>query len=151
MSALRLYRLSNARRAGDLSGEGARRAGGRWNEAGTPALYTATTISLALLECLVHVGAAGNLPKGYTVNVLELGAKTPNLHRVEELPARLDESQQVGNALLIEENVLGFYARSVVVPSEWNVVLNPRHPTFGSSVRLVETYALAVDRRLGIR
>ncbi len=32
-----------------MSGEGARRSGGRWNRIGTPVIYASTTIALACL------------------------------------------------------------------------------------------------------
>ncbi len=49
-----LYRISKSKYANDLSGEGARRAGGRWNFKGTPVVYTADSTALATLETLVH-------------------------------------------------------------------------------------------------
>ncbi|WP_434129809.1 RES family NAD+ phosphorylase [Methylocaldum sp. GT1BB] len=38
-----------------LSGDGARRYGGRWNVKGQPVVYTAETQSLAALGILIHV------------------------------------------------------------------------------------------------
>ena len=38
-----------------FSGEGARRYGGRWNSKGHAVVYTSGSISLAILEILVHI------------------------------------------------------------------------------------------------
>lgn len=38
-----------------LDGEGARRAGGRWNAPGVPVVYTVAHLSLAVVELLVYV------------------------------------------------------------------------------------------------
>ena len=38
-----------------FSGEGARRYGGRWNSKGHGVVYTSGSISLAILEILVHI------------------------------------------------------------------------------------------------
>src|SRR4051812_43027487 len=50
------YRIVRAQYAGDaFNGEGARIYGGRWNEVGTPVVYTSASISLCTLEMLVHL------------------------------------------------------------------------------------------------
>lgn len=49
-----LDRLAKTSRATDLTGEGAKRAGGRWNFAGTPVIYTAQSGALAILEVLQY-------------------------------------------------------------------------------------------------
>ena len=38
-----------------FTGEGARRYGGRWNSKGFAVIYTSSSISLAILEVLVHI------------------------------------------------------------------------------------------------
>ena len=57
----RVYRLAKEKHTRDLadlvSGEGARLYGGRWNRKGTPLVYAASHVSLAVLEALVHSAA----------------------------------------------------------------------------------------------
>ena len=50
----RVYRVCRARYA-RLDGEGARRAGGRWNSPGRTVVYMAESVALAVLENLVHM------------------------------------------------------------------------------------------------
>jgi len=50
-------------RAGDFSGTGAFRNGGRWNSKGTYMLYTSMNSSLAYLETLVHFDEADMPPQ----------------------------------------------------------------------------------------
>lgn len=48
------YRIVRQKYA-DLAGEGARLYGGRFNPIGIPAVYSSQSISLSLLEILVHI------------------------------------------------------------------------------------------------
>ena len=60
---LRSWRIAKRKHAGEaFTGEGAREYGGRWNSPGIPIVYTAEHASLAILEVLVHLGAAQLLP-----------------------------------------------------------------------------------------
>ena len=54
-SLIRAWRLSKARYAGDLSGQGAARDGQRWNQAGQRAVYLGLTPEITVLEVLVHL------------------------------------------------------------------------------------------------
>ena len=143
-----VYRLGKAQYADDPSGEGARRVGGRWNERLTPALYTAGSVSLALLECLVHVGELAGLPDDYTVTVIEVDDASAKLATVAALPPTLQEAQVMGQELLQDLDIVGFWVPSVVVPTERNLVLNPRARDYSATVLVRETYLLPVDRRL---
>lgn len=131
----RAYRLVAARHRGSvLSGEGARLHGGRWNPLGTPAVYAASSLSLAVLELLVHLHIEearkrymavtlewpGNVASGY-VRVTEL----PEDWRAGEIPAQL---QRFGRRRL--EPVCALRVPSVVIPLEFNWLLNPAHPDF---------------------
>jgi RES domain-containing protein len=56
---VQLYRISKAHYAKSaFSGEGARLYAGRWNHAGTPMVYTSTSLALAALELFVHLNPA---------------------------------------------------------------------------------------------
>ncbi|MBC7689564.1 MAG: RES family NAD+ phosphorylase, partial [Aquabacterium sp.] len=49
-----IYRLATEIYKDDISGNGAKLYGGRWNSAGLPVLYATENISLAVLEILVR-------------------------------------------------------------------------------------------------
>src|SRR5437763_13633524 len=57
--------------ADDLTGEGARQSGGRWNRVGTPMVYASGSIELACLETIVHL-RAGDLPLNRYLVQIEL-------------------------------------------------------------------------------
>src|SRR6266700_2046416 len=84
---MRLWRISNY---ADLSGEGGRRAEGRWHERGRPVVYLAEHSALALLEVMVHLEIDPNdLPKEYQLLEIEAADDVS----VEELSkAELDKS-----------------------------------------------------------
>ena len=90
---------------------------------------------LATLEVLAGANDRLRL-RGY----LAIGATFDERHlevvEASALPAGWDArpytavSQAVGDAWLDEERSLALRVPSVVVPSEWNVLLNPAHPAF---------------------
>ena len=113
-------------------GEGARRTGGRWNSVGTAVVYTAATLSLALVETLVHL-PSGILP-AYSaqradfddslVAILEDG-DLPADWKSDPLPA---STRAIGDAWVRAAKSAVLRVPSVVVPIEFNYVLNPKHP-----------------------
>ena len=62
---VRLYRVCRAKHA-RLDGYGAMLAGGRWNSPGRAVVYLAESVSLAVLENLVHM-TREDFPRGYVV------------------------------------------------------------------------------------
>jgi len=67
-----VYRVCHAKHA-RLDGLGARLAGGRWNSPGRAVVYMAESMSLAVLENLVHMSRQ-DFPTGYVV----IGATLPD-------------------------------------------------------------------------
>ncbi len=56
--------------ADDLSGGGAKLTGGRWNSKGNAVVYTSRSISLAVLETLVHLGDNVPIRNAFLIRVL---------------------------------------------------------------------------------
>ena len=66
----------------------------------------------------------------------------------DAVPPTRQAAQRSGQGLLSVADVLGFWVPSAVVPTEPNLVLNPRCEHFAQLVSVRETYVLPVDRRL---
>ena len=124
------YRLCK-RKYAPANSDGARKAGGRWNSKGQPALYLADSVALAVLEVTVH---ALELPTDYLLWRFHIpdDAITP----VGELapgwrdPKNVEVMRQIGTDWLREKRSAGLSVPSVIVPLERNYVLNPEHPAF---------------------
>jgi RES domain-containing protein len=125
--------------ASALDGTGAARTGNRWNEVGTKIAYASGSLSLAALELLVHVDAvdvpddlvavSATLPKGTKVGVLK--RPLPADWRVMPAPA---STAARGSRWARRGKTLVLKVPSVIVPNEFNYLVNPLHPDFGAIV-----------------
>jgi RES domain-containing protein len=133
LTAWRIVKAKYANRAFD--GEGARLYGGRWNSVGTPMVYTSQSVSLAVLEMLVHLEDTSVLAAyrlcavTFDEALLEtVGEKMlpPNWRDPLAPPAL----QHLGDDWVQSRRSAVLRVPSVVVPSEYNYLLNPLHPQF---------------------
>jgi len=134
MQVWRLGRKQFARSAFD--GEGAKLYGGRWNHKGLPMVYASATLSLAVLEVLVHhrvpipppdfVAIPAEIPAKLRIETIR-AADLPADWRDDPAPMRL---QQIGSDWLRSLSSLALAVPSVIVPAEFNYLINPRHPDF---------------------
>lgn len=121
------YRLCKAVHAA-LDGEGARLWGGRWNSAGRSLVYAAASPSLAVLEVLVHLDLPAELlPHDLRLLTIEIPDDVAT-RRLDPSPTGDDACRAAGDAFLDAGDALALMVRSVIVPQEWNVLLNVRHP-----------------------
>jgi RES domain-containing protein len=123
-------------KADDVTGRGAAKSPGRWNEAGQALLYTAPTIAIAVLETAAHIDDSG-LPLNRYLVRLEM---SPAVWRKrEELdPAALPPtwnaipagaaSAEVGSAWIKSLRSAILMVPSVIVPEERATLINPAHP-----------------------
>ncbi|MEO3470995.1 RES family NAD+ phosphorylase [Roseomonas sp. CAU 1739] len=126
----------------DLSGEGARRFGGRWNSPGRAMVYAADHPALAVLEVRVHLDLPAELlPADYVL--MRLALPDP----VETLPALPVDPRAAGDAWLAEARAPVLRVPSVLVPAASNLLLNPAHPA-AASARIDAIDAFAFDPRL---
>ena len=97
-------------------------------------MYCSSTLALAALETLVHIGEEGrtlafisfevNIPAAVRVDRL---GKAPRSWR-EEPPG--ESSMRVGSNWLREQRSVAFALPSILAPGEFNVLLNPAHADF---------------------
>jgi RES domain-containing protein len=119
-----------------LTGEGARIAGGRWNEKGTKMVYCAESLSLAALESFVHFDSSllpGDfvcyeltIPAGVAVEVLDVTRLPADWASIPG-PASI---QAVGSAWVASGRSAVLVVPSAIIERERNVLLNPDHPDF---------------------
>ena len=146
---LTAYRLCVRRYAARaFAGEGARRAGGRWNPRGTAVVYTSATLSLAALEFLVHLSGPQDAPD-LMYFVIKFDSRLVNEPRLPKSWTRLKitRTRALGRAWLEGERSPVLLVPSFVVPSEVNYVLNPAHPHF-KQIKIGPARPFVLDPRL---
>ena len=132
-----LWRLCRARHAQSaFDGEGARLYGGRWNPKGFPVVYTSASLSLAVLEVIVH-HRVPIPPQDFVSITADIPARLKiKKIRVEDLPENWAddpapiELQEIGAAWVQSGSSLLLAVPSAIIENEWNYLINPRHPNF---------------------
>jgi RES domain-containing protein len=119
--------------ADDLTGAGAKISGGRWNRPGSPLLYCASNISLAVLETFIHLGAGGLPLNRYLVELAIPDAVWQRAITLDAPPVGWDAiptgkvSLDEGDRWLKANRSALLLVPSVIVQEEWNVLVNPMH------------------------
>ena len=118
-------------------------------------MYTSSTLSLAALELLVHAEplmAPSDLV-AMEVDVPDeggLGAQVkPELFPAgdwRQYPAP-EWQQELGDTWIEDGTFLWFAVPSAIVPHEYNVLLNTRHPRM-ADVRVISIHPFSFDNRL---
>ncbi|MCC8423794.1 RES family NAD+ phosphorylase [Mucilaginibacter sp. UR6-11] len=146
-----LYRLVKSVYADDLSGNGARLYGGRWNSEGKAMVYLASSRSLAVLEALAHLNPT-NMPDDYSIITIEAPDSINELN-LNTLPKNWKEYpeqnilQQFGNHFLFQNKKLLLKVPSALVDEEFNYLMNPLHK-LAPSVKIITKKPFRFDERL---
>ena len=119
---MRVWRVCR-RPFADLSGEGARLYGGRWNSPGRPMVYAAESASLAVLEVRVHLDLDWRvLPDDYVLMAIDTGDLVAET--LVETPA---DPRAAGDAWVASGRSALLRAPSFIVPESANILINPAH------------------------
>ena len=128
-----VYRIAPTQFANDLTGEGARLFGGRWNHPGIACLYSSGSRALAVLEYSVNTGAA-HIPPVLSIVTIDTG-KVPILEIPESaLPPDWNATpapasiKDFGSAIIRSSEKAIIKIPSAIIPGEHNFLLNPAHP-----------------------
>jgi RES domain-containing protein len=148
-----LWRLNPAYHAAKaMSGDGSYRRGGRWSPPGIRVIYCADSRSLALVEVLANIRGdelfqrqqwviiSVQVPEG----LIERPGRVPDSWRETPYPAA---TQAFGAEWVQSQRSVALRVPSVVVPGEFNYLLNPAHPQFGK-IKVGKPEPFSFDPRL---
>lgn len=154
-----VWRLVPRRHANGLDGAGNRDHDARWNSGrGRGVVYASLNVATCVLETFVHFGPAlrAKLPTNLMLVEIQVPDDVP-VRRVEpgQMPRdakvpgadRRTWYQPTGDAWLEHAETLVLIAPSLVVPKEWNAMLNPAHPRM-ADVMIVASEPFRFDPRL---
>lgn len=148
-----VFRLTKEKYKNDLSGIGAEKYGGRWNNKGTRIVYAAESRSLSILELAVHV-AFNILPKNYHIVEIEVPENSIQEFDVSLLQKKdwksnppIEFTQSEGDKFIHDNNYLCLKVPSAIVEGDFNYLINPFHPDF-SKVKIKKTSPFGFDERL---
>jgi len=138
---MRFWRLCRRKFADQaFSGIGAKLYGSRWNEAGLPMVYTAGSLSLAMVETFVHLdedlipddydAIAADMPANLALTRLDVAALPPDWRNYPPP----DTLKQIGSEWLRSGKTPVLAVPSVIVPQEENYLLNPENVSFSRLV-----------------
>ena len=136
-----------------LSGEGARKFGGRWNSSGHPVVYLAETRALCALELLVHLTTPETRIKPFVLMEIKIPARDVASLEASTLPADWNilppthGTMSIGDDWLGQNQSLVLRVPSAIVPEESNLLLNVSHPSM-REVELASRRTFHFDARL---
>ncbi|MFH1116740.1 MAG: RES family NAD+ phosphorylase [Pseudomonadota bacterium] len=150
---MEVYRIAKTSHIKDLTGTGARMAGGRWNRKGTAILYTSESRSLAAMEYLVHVPFS-LMPDDLSIACIEItDSIQPDRISADALPKGWREYPapsalaDLGTDWARENHSLMLRVPSAVVQGEFNILINPLHPEM-LQVAVTKIERFSFDERL---
>ncbi len=150
---MKIYRIAKQQYLKDLSGEGARLFGGRWNTRGYSMLYFSETLSLCVLEILVHTDYKFlNKDFGFLeVEILDELIK-PKI-KISKLESQWRDNppsiytQNFGTTWLKSQKSLAMQVPSAILPIANNILINPKHKN-SSEIKIIKTGSLDLDSRV---
>jgi RES domain-containing protein len=136
---VKLWRIAAETRehaATDLSGTGAAKHPGRWNDYMEAVVYCAPTIAMAVLETAAHVDDSGLPLNRYLVEIVVPDVTWARREEVDvaKLPpawaaiAAGRAPMKLGSDWLASLRSPILMVPSVIVPEEWVSLINPGHP-----------------------
>ena len=148
-----VYRITKVEHAA-LDGMGGLYGPGRWHKKGFPIIYTSEHASLAAWEKIVHVASFENLPN----NLLLVKIEIPDKIEIQQVPDSIlikdwagfpfaSETANFGTSFLRAKEYLALKVPSVIIPDEFNIILNPMHPAI-NECKVISSIPFLFDMRV---
>ena len=151
---MRVWRVCLERHATSaFSGEGSLKYAGRWHRAGVRVVYASSSLALAALEYFVRLPALES-PNPLVAIPSEIPASVKIIYRAaRNLPPGWNAFpppptvQRIGMDWIRSRPSPVLGVPSVLIPGEWNFLLNPLHPHF-PRIRIGKPVPFALDPRM---
>ena len=145
-----LYRLSLSKYAGELNSSG---VANRWNNQFQFVIYCSENLSLCALELLAHT--SGIRPGGEfkTLHIEIAETATITAVDVSQLPENWFQlpgypiTQKIGGDWYESGSTLLMKVPSAIIQSEFNYIINTRHPDFKGMIKLLDVKDFFWDNR----
>ncbi len=127
----------------------------RWNKDEEYVIYTSSSRALAMLELLVHRSGI-DLGKGFRLLEIKLNITDKDIEelKIEKLGKNwqsieaYSQEQKIGSDWYKKSDKLILKVPSVVIPQEYNYVINTRHKDFEKKVKLELVEEIDFDKRI---
>lgn len=149
---MQVYRVGRTKYANDLTGEGARLFGGRWNNKLTGCIYTSESRALAVLEYTVNVNI-DEIPRALSITTYDIPTDELQALAVADLPGDWRQApapsstKNFGTAFLKEAITPVIKIPSCVIIQEYNYLLNPVH-AHGKYFKIIDVEDFIYDVRI---
>jgi RES domain-containing protein len=148
---MEVFRVSSTKYSKELTASG---KAARWNKDGEFVIYTGETRSLAMLENIVHKSIQTGLD--YETMILSIADLEGVFSRkkISDLPSNwrdisaYSKLQDIGSKWYHSKESLVLQVPSVIVPQEFNYIINANHPEFKNHIILVRQEEFVLDNRL---
>lgn len=146
-----VYRVGKTKHAKDLSGEGAKINGGRWNHKNQPCIYTSESRALSLLEYTVNVNIE-EIPRALSITTIEIPESQILILNEALLPGDWknvpapSSTKDFGTRLLKTSEKAVIKIPSSILDEEFNYILNPLHKN--NIFKILEIKDLVYDVRI---
>jgi RES domain-containing protein len=147
-----VFKVGKAKFSKDLSGEGARLFGGRWNHILTPCVYTSESRALAVLEYSVNV-TIEDIPRSLCITTFEIPDKGIEKFAIRDLPGNWQDSpapastKDFGTSLLTTGATPIIQIPSAVISQEFTFILNPKHSDC-KNIKILDVTDFVYDVRI---
>lgn len=146
-----VYRITKSKHASDISGTGAALFPGRWNQKGTPVIYTGQSIEIALLENIVH--APPMIIPDLAILTIEIPDDSILELKISDLPSNWSNYpaptilSQIGQEWVNLGKEISLKIPSCIIHTSHNYILNCQHTDF-SRVKVIDHSKFYFDPRL---
>ena len=137
----------------DLTGKGASLFPGRWNMKDVFCIYTSETRALALLEHMTNISRESYLHSSFTMRIFSMPDDCILRISLSDLPSNWRErpppvsTREFGTKLIESKKSLAYLLPSVVIPQEFNILIDPLHPDM-KKLRIGNDQIIGFDIRL---